>query len=118
MAHNYLLSLFDKSLSTNSLLYIVIFSIEIIYFYFNGGSTFNYIYKIPFYILTLLSIDFLIMNFNLNTINILKGNFCFLIVESYFGHIFNIYELGGIFVNIMLSFYINNIFKNKRDKAN
>ncbi len=116
MAHNYLISLFDKSISTNALLYLIIFSFEIILFTFLGSITSNYVNKIPFYILALLIFDFINLQLNFWSINFLKGNLSFLIVETYFGHIFSIYEIGGIFFNIIISFILNKGL-NKRDKA-
>ncbi len=108
MIHNYLLKIFNKSLSTNALLYIIIFSCEILFFSFYGGQyTDNYFNKVPFYILFLTLIDFLFMYFKFNLINLIKSNICFLLVETYFGHIFNIYELLGMLINILISYMIN-----------
>lgn len=107
MIHNYLLKLFNTSLSTNTLLYIIIFSFEVLFLSFYGSTNINYLNKIPSYILILTLIDFLFMYLKFNLINILKSNISFLLVETYFGHVFNIYELAGMLLNILISYFIN-----------
>ena len=109
--HNYFTSLFKKSIITNTLFYFIIFFSEIILLSFYGSSITNHFGKIPFYILFLSSVDFISSYFNFKHINLLKGNISFLIIETYFGHIFNVYELAGLCFNIIVGFYINKILK-------
>lgn len=110
MIHNFLLSLFNKSVSTNALMYFIIFSFEILIYSFTGSLTTNYLNKIPYYVLTLILFDYFSMKYNFGLINIAKGNISFLTVESLFGHIFTTYEITGVFLNILFSFIINNMF--------
>jgi hypothetical protein len=113
LIHNYFVSLFKKSIITNTLFYIIIFFSEIIFLSFYGTPITNHFGKIPFYILFLSFIDLISSYFDFKNIHLLKGNISFLIIETYYGHAFNIYELAGLCFNIIVNFYINKIVKVK-----
>jgi hypothetical protein len=106
--HNYFVSFFKKSIITNILFYIIIFFCEIIFLSFYGIQITNNFGKLPFYVLSLSFVDLISSYFNFKNINLLKGNMSFLIIETYFGHTFNIYELAGIGFSIIVNLIINN----------
>jgi hypothetical protein len=110
-AHNFIKNYFKKSIITNVLFYFIIFSFEIIYLYYNKSLSLYYLNKLPIYVSFLVLIDFFIINFDINILNLIKSNLTFFIVELIFGHNFTIYEIISLSFISLLSLLIDNISK-------